>query len=597
MAARSELSNADLVCDVLRTADRPLTFQEIFDRVTACRPITTRNPKGTVRSALQSISQLINAGGGRYGYLPHLLQGSLVRLLLTEKKPANHPLIFSEEVRLALWPSFFESQKRKNQRPVRARLPDGGEVVLPLELLGTGTWGCAMPAALHDYLVAQRAAADDSLLIRIVDGEAGVCEIQWESRLKRDKDAIAARNEALADLAAALFQERRVDRLPIWDLTLLLLARGAYLSEIAPDPLESVLAADARFTSTGFGDVHLTEAMTPATQAEIREREQLRRALFSIGPDDLLPPLDLVEPPDLPLAGPRMLERALADIGAFLQERAPASDDEANALLQGLLAQGGVPHREAATPLERAQELIYEAHESESSRERVRLAREALKLSADCADAYVLLAEETARTPEDAATLYAQGVAAGERALGDEVFEQDVGMFWGILETRPYMRARLGLAQALWAMGEHQAAVDHLQDMLRLNPGDNQGVRYLLLDWLLEIDAPERVQALFDAYPDDASAIWLYGRALHEFRRQGDTPETRRLLGDARDWNVHVPAYLTGRKRVPRRLPMLIGMGDESEAIVYAAEQTDAWRSTPGAIDWLRDASRRSTRG
>ena len=38
------------------------------------------------------------------------------------------------------------------------------------------------------------------------------------------------------------------------------------------------------------------------------------------------------------------------------------------------------------------------------------------------------------------------------------------------------MRARLGLAQALWAMGDQQAAIEHLHDMLRLNPGDNQGV-------------------------------------------------------------------------------------------------------------------------
>ena len=109
---------------------------------------------------------------------------------------------------------------------------------------------------------------------------------------------------------------------------------------------------------------------------------------------------------------------------------------------------------------------------------------------------------------------------------------------------------------------------------------------------LLEMDAPGAVQELFDAYPDDASAVWMYGRALHEFRSYGDTPETRRLLGEARDWNPHVPAYLTGRKRLPRRLPALIGMGDESEAIAYAAEQMAVWRATPGAIAWLGSASR-----
>jgi tetratricopeptide (TPR) repeat protein len=331
--------------------------------------------------------------------------------------------------------------------------------------------------------------------------------------------------------------------------------------------------------------------MTPAAQAELREREQLASALLSVDPDDVVGP-GSPPPGGLPLDGRWMMERAMADIGAFLQERQPGSDEEANALIEGFLSQGGVPRRVATTPLEQAQELIYEAHQTASSQERVRLAREALALSGDCADAYVLLAEETARTPQEAAVLYAQGVAAGERALGEEVFEQDAGMFWGILETRPYMRARLGLAQALWASGERRTAVEHLGEMLRLNPGDNQGVRYLLLDWLLEIEADTAVHELLEAYPDDASATWMYGRALHEFRRQGDTHEIRRLLADARSWNPHVPAYLTGRKRLPRRLPALVGMGDESEAVVYAAEQMAVWRTTPGAIDWLRSVSR-----
>ncbi|HEV2642619.1 MAG TPA: hypothetical protein VGT98_07930, partial [Candidatus Elarobacter sp.] len=65
-------------------------------------------------------------------------------------------------------------------------------------------------------------------------------------------------------------------------------------------------------------------------------------------------------------------------------------------------------------------------------------------ISSDCADAYVLLAEETARTAGAARKLYEQGVAAGERALGPNYFRNEVGSFWGLLETRPYMRATPG---------------------------------------------------------------------------------------------------------------------------------------------------------
>ena len=35
----------------------------------------------------------------------------------------------------------------------------------------------------------------------------------------------------------------------------------------------------------------------------------------------------------------------------------------------------------------------------------------------------------------------------------------------------------------------------------------------------------------------------------------------------------------------------LVGMGDESEAVVYAAEQVAVRRATPGALNWLRNVS------
>ena len=112
-------------------------------------------------------------------------------------------------------------------------------------------------------------------------------------------------------------------------------------------------------------------------------------------------------------------------------------------VMRGLL--GGLVGSREETPLSQAQDLMYEAFESHDPKERVELARKALELSPDCADAYVLLAEQT-KSRKEALELFEKGVAAGERALGPEAFQDDVGHFWGLLETRPYMRAREGLA-------------------------------------------------------------------------------------------------------------------------------------------------------
>ncbi len=138
------------------------------------------------------------------------------------------------------------------------------------------------------------------------------------------------------------------------------------------------------------------------------------------------------------------------------------------------------------TPLRKAQDMMYDAWEVTDPKGRIALARKALEVSRDCADAYVLLAEETASSVSEALDLYRQGVEIGERALGKDTFEEDVGHFWGILETRPYMRARAGLAECLWADGKHDEAIEHYKDMLRLNPNDNQGIRDLLMPRLSE---------------------------------------------------------------------------------------------------------------
>lgn len=289
----------------------------------------------------------------------------------------------------------------------------------------------------------------------------------------------------------------------------------------------------------------------------------------------------------VPMVDRRAMEKTMADIGKLLREREFDSIEEANAFLQHIVASGEPIPSTSQTPLEQAQDLMYEAWESTGKR-RVELARKALQLSEDCADAYVLLAEEIARTLQEAKNFYEQGVKAGERVLGPEAFERDAGDFWGMIDTRPYMRARLGLAQCLWRLGEKQGAIAHYTEMLRLNPGDNQGVRYTLVNGLLEIGDDESLGKLLKQYEDDGMATWLYSRALWTFRKEGASKKAEARLKQALKQNRFVPDYLLGKKRRPLGLPPYMGFGDESEAVVYASDAIKVWQKTEGALAWLR---------
>jgi hypothetical protein len=71
----------------------------------------------------------------------------------------------------------------------------------------------------------------------------------------------------------------------------------------------------------------------------------------------------------------------------------------------------------------------------------------------------------------------------GDLMTPANVFENGVGHFWGILETRPYMRSRFALVEAILKVKTPDAvdtALQHLMDMLRLCRGDNMGVRDLV---------------------------------------------------------------------------------------------------------------------
>jgi len=124
---------------------------------------------------------------------------------------------------------------------------------------------------------------------------------------------------------------------------------------------------------------------------------------------------------------------------------------------------------------------------------------------------------------------------------------------------RPYMRARAALAETLWALDRREEAVEHQRELLRLNPNDNQGLRYRQAEWLLWLEHDNELDELFAAFEDDAAAALAYT----------------------------FPPISRARKRLQKRLPDYVGFGDDSEAVDYAAGAAAVWARIPGALVWL----------
>jgi tetratricopeptide (TPR) repeat protein len=88
------------------------------------------------------------------------------------------------------------------------------------------------------------------------------------------------------------------------------------------------------------------------------------------------------------------------------------------------------------------------------------------------------------------------------------------GGFWGILETRPYMRALHGLGLTTWKLGRLEEASDIFQQMLKLNPNDNQGARYLAGPLYHQMGNLQEAAKWYQRTEDDPQSRYNYGLAL-----------------------------------------------------------------------------------
>ena len=135
-------------------------------------------------------------------------------------------------------------------------------------------------------------------------------------------------------------------------------------------------------------------------------------------------------------------------------------------------------------------------------------------------------------------------------------------------------------------------AIGHLNDCIKLNPNDNQGLRYKLLHWLLVINdlisASEFVSE--KPYGENSYAFLNFSQSLYLFKKFGNfSNKFISALKNAHRCNPYVIKYLTGELRIPKTEPEHYSLGSKEEAIIYATLSIEAWKDAPELISILKD--------
>ncbi|MCJ7629294.1 MAG: hypothetical protein MUO50_13020 [Longimicrobiales bacterium] len=159
-----------------------------------------------------------------------------------------------------------------------------------------------------------------------------------------------------------------------------------------------------------------------------------------------------------------------------------------------------------------------------------RLLMDTLEADLRCLDAHAHLGNLWFDwVPERAIRHYEVGIRIGELSL-EEGF--DGVLSWGLIDNRPFLRCLQSYGLCLWRLGRFDAATATFQRMLRLNPSDNQGVRFLI-DSIRE-KRPWKREGEMDVYTLFETAPWDWppeanGEILRVLRDR-KVPEAERLL-------------------------------------------------------------------
>jgi hypothetical protein len=238
--------------------------------------------------------------------------------------------------------------------------------------------------------------------------------------------------------------------------------------------------------------------------------------------------------------------------------------------------------------IHRAEDLVWQAIEHFGEPEGIELLEQAVALDPACTDARLLLIEIDQPPLAERVPMLAKVTRDAAARLGPAYFKENAGHFWGLLETRPYMRARMQYAVALAESGREPKAIEEHLGLLHLCPGDNLGVRCGLLGLLLALDRFDDAERLIEQYADDIGATIAWGRVLLLFLRD-DRESAASLLRLARGANRHVEPHLAARIKLPKESPESWSPGSEDEARMVARDLGEAWRRHPEAVIWLRE--------
>ena len=206
----------------------------------------------------------------------------------------------------------------------------------------------------------------------------------------------------------------------------------------------------------------------------------------------------------------RQTEKMFKEFERFMQENDNieiSGEDELNQALKTFMSQ----YQPNNDDVETADDYLELAESADTKKEALKYAKKAAELEPDNLDAAAMVIELSCTSSEKLSEKYKNLIDETEDKLKEQgYFEDDnIGEFWLIFETRPYMRLLEKYASHFVECGQMRLAISVYEKMLELCTNDNLGVRYTLMHLYIYLEDEQSALELYEKYPEESTQFLL----------------------------------------------------------------------------------------
>lgn len=254
----------------------------------------------------------------------------------------------------------------------------------------------------------------------------------------------------------------------------------------------------------------------------------------------------------------------------FLKNNNVENIDEANEKLQEFIKMynsGEIEYKN--TPLDDAYEILEEAQYAKNEKEAIRLAKKAYEKSAECFDA-LLFQCDLEENGIKRMKLLNDGLEFEKNRLAKENYfdKENIGNFYGIFETRPYIRGLVTKIEYLLEEGKLRQACNICNEVLRLNNNDNLGTRYLLMAIYGVLEEEKDMLELYKRYPEENLEMLFPLFAI--YYKSGNDKKALEYLNRIDKCNPNFVKFFKGTIKESEKVnPGYYSRGDSSEIFMY----------------------------